>query len=68
MTFLRVLVLVLSTTIPAAADEPRPAEAAAALEWVRPSPDRTHFVGDRTGERVVLWGFNYDHDDAGRLH
>src|SRR5688500_19616166 len=39
----------------------------ARLDWVRPSEDGTHFVRGTTGERFVLWGFNYDRDDAGRL-
>ena len=38
-----------------------------ALEWIQVSPDGTHFVGAKTGDRIVLWGVNYDHDDAGRL-
>jgi hypothetical protein len=37
------------------------------LEWVRPNREGTHFVREGTGERVIMWGFNYDHDDAGRL-
>jgi hypothetical protein len=37
------------------------------LEWIRPSRDKTFFVRGGTDERVVMWGFNYDHDDAGRL-
>jgi hypothetical protein len=37
------------------------------LDWIRPSADRTHFVHEGTNEQVVMWGFNYDHDDAGRL-
>lgn len=37
------------------------------LDWIRPSDDKTHFVREGTNERVVIWGFNYDHDDAGRL-
>lgn len=40
---------------------------ARALDWIRPSDDKTHFVRARTGERIVMWGFNYDRDDAGRL-
>ncbi len=36
------------------------------LPWIRTSADKTHFVGDGTN-RFVPWGFNYDHDDAGRL-
>ncbi len=38
-----------------------------ALERVRVSDDNTHFVTDATGQRLVLWGFNYDHDGEGRL-
>lgn len=37
------------------------------LEWIRVSDDGTHFVGATTGQRVVLWGVNYDHDESGRL-
>ncbi|QDV38761.1 cellulase family glycosylhydrolase [Tautonia plasticadhaerens] len=37
------------------------------LDLIEPSPDRSHFVSATTGERVVMWGFNYDHDDSGRL-
>lgn len=44
-------------------DEPPPA---APLQFVRPSPDGSHFV-DAAGQRVVLWGVNYDHDPRGRL-
>ncbi len=37
------------------------------LDWIRPSQDNTHFVRGAAAERIVLWGFNYDRDDAGRL-
>ena len=37
-----------------------------ALDWIRPSKDNTHFVGGATGGRIVMWGFNYDRDDADR--
>lgn len=37
------------------------------LEPISPSVDRTHFVGATSGEKFVVWGVNYDHDDAGRL-
>jgi hypothetical protein len=56
-----------------AAGRPAPARASDTppaprmLDWIRPSPDKTHFVREGTDERVVMWGFNYDHDDAGRL-
>lgn len=35
--------------------------------WIRTSTDKTHFVCDGTGNSFVPWGFNYDHDEAGRL-
>ena len=35
--------------------------------WIRTSADKTHFVGDGTGQRFVPWGFNYDHNDAGLI-
>lgn len=50
-----------------------PAQAADALppprrlDGIRPSRDKSHFVREGTDERVVIWGFNYDRDDAGRL-
>ncbi len=37
------------------------------LVRIRPSDDKTHFVREGAKERVAIWGFNYDHDDAGRL-
>ena len=37
------------------------------LTRIRPSDDKTHFVRGPFGERFVVWGFNYDRDDAGRL-
>lgn len=37
------------------------------LEPIRVSDDRSHFVGAKSGQRIEMWGFNYDHDDAGRL-
>lgn len=43
-----------------------PAESAN-LDWVRTSDDKTHFVLDGSNQRVVMWGFNYDHDEPGRL-
>jgi hypothetical protein len=43
------------------------ADISAPLEWVRPSRDGTHFVREKSGTRFVIWGFNYDHDAAGRL-
>src|ERR1700683_4877695 len=37
------------------------------LAWIRTSPDKTHFVCDGTDNFFVPWGFNYDHDESGRL-
>jgi hypothetical protein len=37
------------------------------MEWIRVSQDRRGFVGDRTGKPFTPWGFNYDHDEDGRL-
>ncbi|WP_337176461.1 cellulase family glycosylhydrolase [Paludisphaera sp.] len=46
-----------------------PASAADPLPRIRVSDDRSHFVEEGTGKRFVIWGVNYDHDDAesGRL-
>jgi hypothetical protein len=40
---------------------------AGGLERIKPGSDRTHFVLEKSGEAVVMWGFNYDRDDSGRL-
>jgi len=37
------------------------------LPWIRVSDDKTHFVEEATGRRIVMWGVNYDHDERGRL-
>lgn len=37
------------------------------LEWIRVSPDGSHFVTETTRTRFVVWGVNYDHDAQGRL-
>lgn len=44
----------------------RPMEAAE-LPWVSVAEDQTGFVLSGTKARFVPWGFNYDHDVAGRL-
>jgi hypothetical protein len=43
------------------------APAKAELELIRPSEDGTHLVYAESGARFVAWGFNYDHDESGRL-
>src|SRR4051794_16153964 len=40
---------------------------AAEMPWVRVSDDRKGFVLAPSGKAFVPWGFNYDHDDGGRL-
>lgn len=37
------------------------------MEFIVLSSDGTHFVYRNSGERFRPWGFNYDHDHAGRL-
>lgn len=37
------------------------------LWWVGISEDKRSFVFETAGERFVPWGFNYDHDENGRL-
>ena len=37
------------------------------LEWIVVSADGKSFVGQTTGTRFTPWGFNYDHDEEGRL-
>lgn len=43
------------------------AQDAAALDWIQVSKDGKHFVQSSSGEKIVLWGVNYDHDGDGRL-
>ena len=47
--------------------QPGAGAAEAELELVRPSEDGTGFVCAESGAKFVAWGFNYDHDDSGRL-
>jgi hypothetical protein len=42
-------------------------KAQAGLELIRVSEDGRRFVRAESGGRLVGWGFNYDHDDSGRL-
>ena len=39
----------------------------AELPWVRVAQDTRSFVRGSSGEPFVPWGFNYDHDENGRL-
>jgi hypothetical protein len=45
-------------TAPVAADE---------IPWVQVSRDKKGFVLEPSGRPFTPWGFNYDHDDKGRL-
>jgi hypothetical protein len=45
-----------------------PAQAKAdEMPWVQVAKDKKGFVLDPSGRPFVPWGFNYDHDDKGRL-
>jgi hypothetical protein len=37
------------------------------LELIQPSKDRSGFISAGPGNKFIAWGFNYDHDDTGRL-
>lgn len=37
------------------------------MPWIVVSKDKTGFVLESSGKPFVQWGFNYDHDDSGRL-
>ncbi|HVK10202.1 MAG TPA: DUF6807 family protein [Gemmataceae bacterium] len=39
----------------------------AGLSWIEVSKDKTGFVRQPAGTPFVPWGFNYDHDEKGRL-
>src|ERR1700685_1192415 len=38
-----------------------------ANEWVKGSPARRYCILESSGRRFTPWGFNYDHDEEGRL-
>lgn len=61
MRALFVLFLTLPLVLPA------PARAADDLPWVAVSDGKTGFVLRPSGKPFAPWGFNYDHDAAGRL-
>jgi len=37
------------------------------MPWVTVAKDKKSFVLDPSGKKFTPWGFNYDHDDQGRL-
>jgi hypothetical protein len=45
----------------------RPRTPAQELEFICVSDDGSHFIHAESGIKFVAWGFNYDHDDTGRL-
>jgi hypothetical protein len=47
--------------------DPEGADSRAKLPFIVVSADGRGFVLRNTGRRFVPWGFNYDHDEAGRL-
>ncbi len=61
--FMRCAVLLLLVLLGCGAPEPRTAR----MERVRVAPDGRGFRLAESGRRFSPWGFNYDHDDAGRL-
>ena len=67
MRSLLTLLIVLALAAPALAADGPTTRPHAPLERIRVSDDKTHFVRGERAARVVMWGFNYDHDDAGRL-
>src|SRR3984885_9428005 len=62
-----VLVLIASVALAAGTNNGVVLAPGQPLAWIRPSGITTHFVCDGTDNRFVPWGFNYDHDDAGRI-
>jgi len=76
MKQIRILVVLAGLIVSSVAVPPCPAQQKPAdvvdpqpenLEWIRPSRDGTHFVASPSGRKFVVWGVNYDHDDAGSL-
>jgi hypothetical protein len=37
------------------------------MEWITVGKDKKSFVLEASGKPFVAWGFNYDHDEKGRL-
>ena len=66
-TIIPLIIPALLLNLCCATDTTRKNHPAPGLEFIRVSKDGTHFVNAQSGARFVAWGFNYDHDDAGRL-
>lgn len=58
LTIAIVIFSLLILTAPAKPDE---------MPWLQVSKDKKRFVLQSSGRPFVPWGFNYDHDDKGRL-
>lgn len=58
-------ILLIGFAVATPADEPP--QGRGPLPRIRPSDEKTHFVAEGSPRPFVAWGFNYDHDDAGRL-
>ncbi|MCA9063934.1 MAG: sulfatase-like hydrolase/transferase [Planctomycetaceae bacterium] len=43
------------------------AQEASELQFIRVSDDGTHFITSKSGQRITMWGVNYDHDGDGQL-
>ncbi|WP_035602485.1 cellulase family glycosylhydrolase [Haloferula sp. BvORR071] len=41
--------------------------AADPMEWIQVSKEGKDFVREKSQQRFIAWGFNYDRDDSGRL-
>jgi len=53
------VILILVSSLSLRATEP--------LEWIKVSDDQTGFICQPSGKAFTPWGFNYDHDETGRL-
>jgi hypothetical protein len=60
-------VLLIAATVFLSADDTGKAHDAAKMPWVKVSADQRGFVLDPGGKPFTPRGFNYDHDEQGRL-
>ena len=63
----RLLLLSTLLAVGCQAEDPTPAQKSHALPRIHLSSDKKHFAVDGSDARFVMWGFNYDHDEKGRL-
>ncbi len=69
-----ILLFLLSTGYPLVAAkesdkniELKPSSVQSGMDWIRTSKDGDRFVHSQSGNKFRVWGFNYDHDESGRL-